>query len=62
MSEINDIIGINPVKEIKMYLKELSKHNSEIIITNTDGIFDSETKKSSDYVSKNIWPSTKWNS
>lgn len=45
MSELNDIISINPVKEIQMYLKEISKHNSEIIIEHTDGIFDSETKK-----------------
>jgi peptidoglycan hydrolase-like protein with peptidoglycan-binding domain len=45
MSEIKDIININPVKEIQMYLKEISKHNSNISIKHTDGIFDSETKE-----------------
>jgi len=44
MSEMIDNVNFNPIEEIQIYLKEISKQNPEIVIVHTDGIFDSETK------------------
>jgi len=46
MSEINDSTNLNPITEIQIYLKIISKQSPEIIVTHTDGIFDSETRNS----------------
>ncbi len=45
MSEIHDVLNINPIREMQIYLREISKYAPEIIIEHTDGIFDSETKE-----------------
>jgi len=45
MSKLNESMNVNPISEIQLYLKEISKYRSEIIMEQTDGVFGPETKK-----------------
>nr|WP_312578820.1 peptidoglycan-binding domain-containing protein [Sedimentibacter sp.] len=45
MGELINTINDNTITKIQIYLKEISKYRPEIIVENTDGVFDSGTKK-----------------